>query len=297
MFSKDLQKLDEKDLHEIEKISFSFEDLHIEFKFKYSNNSDELRKDIIQFANSDREGYIFYGVQEDPLKFVGLERKDIDNLKIHLNNVLPRKIDPVLSPFPTYKIIELANGKFVFCIKIFPKKRGIYAIRLSDNPSNSKFKVYEFYKRLDGSKHQLKIEEVVELIESKNTGSKKLLEVSIHPTSLIQIDLNDVFITIKAVNKSVRPIVVNSYGLYFVKEEYIYFILANSIPNRGLCDWLPKKLLDGESCQALISRNNFEQEMKENKWSYPLEVKAFFHTNDGRFYSNSIELKDHYKPK
>jgi len=144
--------------------------------------------------------------------------------------------------------------------------------------------------------HQLKIEEVVELIESKSIRCKKLLEVSIHPTSLTEIDLNDVFITTKAVNKSVRPIVVNSYGLYIVKEEYIYFIMANSIPNRYLCDRLPKKLLDGESCQALISRKYFEQEMKENKWKYPLEVKAFFHTNDGRFYSNSIELKDFYKP-
>lgn len=296
MFSKDLQKFNENDLREIEKISFNLEDLQVEFKFKYDNNSDELRRDVIQFANNDREGYIFYGVQEDPLKIVGLERKDIDNLKIHLNNVLPRKIDPVLSPFPMYKIIELANGKFVFCIKIFPKERGIYAIRLSDNPSNSKFNVYEFYKRLDGSKHQLKIEEVVELIESKSTGSKKLLEVSIHPTALTDIDLKDVFITIKAVNKSVRPIVVMSYGLYIVKEGYIYFIIANSIPNRYLCDRLPKKLLDGEACQALISRKYFEQEMKNNKWKYPLEVKVFFDTNDGRFYSDSIELKDYYKP-
>ncbi len=296
MFSKDLQKFNENDLREIEKISFNFEDLQVEFKFKYDNNSDELRRDVIQFANSDREGYIFYGVQEDPLKFVGLERKDIDNLKIHLNNILPRKIDPVLSPFPTYKIIELANGKFVFCIKIFPKERGIYAIRLSDNPSNSKFNVYEFYKRLDGSKHQLKIEEVVELIESKSTGSKKLLEVSIHPTALTEVDLKDVFITIKAVNMSERPIVVISYSLYIVKEGYIYFIIANSIPNRYLCDRLPKKLLDGEACQALISRKHFEQDMKKNNWKYPLEVKAFFDTNDGRFYSNSIELKDYYKP-
>lgn len=77
MFSKDLQKFNENDLREIEKISFNFEDLQVEFKFKYDNNSDELRRDVIQFANNDREGYIFYGVQEDSIKFVGLERKDL----------------------------------------------------------------------------------------------------------------------------------------------------------------------------------------------------------------------------
>lgn len=67
-----------------------------------------------------------------------MEYKNVDKIKNTLNNILPRKIDPVLSPFPKFKIIELRNRKFVLCIKVFPKEKGIYAIRLSDNPSKSK---------------------------------------------------------------------------------------------------------------------------------------------------------------
>jgi len=53
-------------------------------------------------------------------------------------------------------------------IKIEPKPYGAYGIRKSDNMSKPRdYKTFEFYKRLDGSKHQMDIEEIVELIETK----------------------------------------------------------------------------------------------------------------------------------
>ena len=51
---------------------------------------------------------------------------------------------------------------------------GIYGIRLSDNPSNEHFNIFEFYQRMDGTKHKMNLEDVVNLIESKMSGQKKL---------------------------------------------------------------------------------------------------------------------------
>ena len=99
--SKELDDLVEDDLLEIEKNPI-FENRFIEFKYNYNKEEDDLRKIIIQFANTERGGLIFYGVRERPLKFIGLEFSIVDNIKNHINNVLTRKIDPVFSPFPKF---------------------------------------------------------------------------------------------------------------------------------------------------------------------------------------------------
>ena len=291
IFTKNLKEINESDLRELELSFLNFEDYQIEFKFKYDADPNEFRRDIIQFANGLQEGFIFFGVKDNPIKFVGLERKEIDELKLILNNILPRKIEPILSPFPDYHVIKLSNDNYIFIVKIYPKKHGIYAIRLNDNPSKLDFRRYEFYRRMDGSKHQMSIDEVIELIEIKSKGSKKLLEVTIHPTTLNSSNFDDVFISIQAVNKGIRPITVNSYGISIIKEEFNLWIPSHSVPNRFVCDRLPRKLLDGDACYAYLSRTYFEQEMEENGWKYPLEVKAFFSTTDGRFYSESIILE------
>lgn len=62
----------------------------------------------------------------------------------------------------------MSNEKYVFLIKIIPKEYGIYDIRLQEDLTNRKYKIYEFYKRMDGRKHQINIEEIVDLIESKS---------------------------------------------------------------------------------------------------------------------------------
>jgi len=291
--SKKIEDITEKDLLEIEQYPI-FEDLQVEFKYNYNKNSDELRKDVVQFANSDKGGIIFYGVREYPLKFVGLEYKNVDKIKNHLNNILPRKIDPVLSPFPMFKIIELSNGKYVLCIRVFPKEKGIYGIRLSDNPSKSNFKTYEFYTRLDGTKHHMKIEEIINLIEAKSKGSKNLeakhLEVTIYEPFML--DTKERYIAIKAVNKGVRPIEITAYGIRSVKYGTFINIYLKKLVRRNLCDPLPKTLSDGEACRALYPRKFVDSNIKHINWEYPLELNAFFSTNDSIFYSKSIELID-----
>ena len=96
--TKKLEDITEKDLREIEKKPV-FENLQVEFKFRYNKNPDELRKDIVQFANSHKGGIVFYGVQENPLKFVGLDYDEVDKIKVTINNIIPRKIDPLLSQY------------------------------------------------------------------------------------------------------------------------------------------------------------------------------------------------------
>ena len=286
--SKKFEDITEKDLLDFEQNPI-FEDLQVEFKYQYNKDSDELRKDVVQFANSDKGGIIFYGVRENPLKFVGLEYKNVDKIKNHLNNILPRKIDPVLTPFPMFKIIELSNGKYVLSIVVFPKEKGIYGIRLSDNPSKSNFKTYEFYTRLDGTKHHMKIEEVVNLIEAKSKGSKNLEATIYEP---FMLDTKERYIAIKAVNRGVRPIEINAYGIRSVKYGTFINTYLKKLVRRNLCDPLPKTLSDGEACRALYPRKYVDSNIKYINWEYPLELKAFFNTNDGIYYSRSIELID-----
>ncbi len=293
IISKKIEDITEKDLLEIEQNSI-FEDLQVEYKYQYNKKPDELRKDIVQFANSDKGGIILFGIRENPLKLVGLGSKNVDNIKNTLNDILSKKIDPVLSPLPKFKTIKLTNKKFVLCIKVFPKEEGIYAIRLGDNPSKSEFKTYKFYTRLDGNKHHMKIEEVVNLIEKKRKVLKNLevkhLEATIYIP--IMLDTKERYIAIKAVNKGVRPIVITAYGIRSVKYGSYINTYLKKLVRRNLCDPLPKTLSDGEACQALYPRKYIESNIKDINWEYPLELEAYFNTNDGIFYSNSVELID-----
>ena len=87
--------------------------------------------------------------------------------------------------------------------------------------NNRNYYRYEFYKRLDGSKHRMNIEAIVDLIESKSKGEKKQLEASIHGTVIVAPpgQKAEVNIGIKAVNKSERPIVIKMYYIDVPKEE------------------------------------------------------------------------------
>lgn len=175
LFSKNFNKITEQDLRELESNPANFENYEIEYKLKYDGNSDELRRDIVQFANGNSIGYLFYGWSNNPIKIIGIDKNEVDNLKNVLNNALKHNIEPQLSPFPKYHPVPLSNGKYIFLIKIVPKVRGIYGIRFSDNPSKEKFKTYEFYQRMDGTKHKMNIENIVNLIESKKFGQKNLV--------------------------------------------------------------------------------------------------------------------------
>lgn len=174
LFSKNFKKITEKDLRKLEFNPANFENYEIEYKLKYDGNPKELRRDIVQFANGNFIGYLFYGWSNNPIKIVGIEKNEVDNLKNVLNNALKHNIEPQIFPFPKFHPVSLSNRKYVLLVKIVPKVRGIYGIRLSDNPSNENFNIFEFYQRMDGTKHKMNLEDVVNLIESKMSGQKQL---------------------------------------------------------------------------------------------------------------------------
>lgn len=289
LFNKELKTITEEDILQIEKDPVNFESFEIEYKVKFDGDAGELRRDVVQFANGVFEGYIIFGISNDPIQVIGIEKKEVDNLKTILNNLLPQKIDPILTPFPQYQVVSLSKGKYIFIIKIFPKSYGVYGIRLHEDLTNRNYKRYEFYNRMDGSKHQMKIEELVELIESKSRGKKKHLKATIHGNNMIS-RFNDVFISVQAVNKSERPIIVTSYGINLPEHDYNIFILSTYPKLRLINTPLPCKLEDGESCEAFIERSFFEKMMTDNGYNYPIIVKAYFSTNDGKFYSDKITL-------
>ncbi|MFX1275683.1 MAG: ATP-binding protein [Promethearchaeota archaeon] len=294
LFKKELKDIDEYDISQIETNPMNFESLTIEYKVKFDGNAAELIRDIVQFANGYEEGYILFGISDDPISIIGIEKNEIEGLKNIINDLLPKRIEPLISPFPQYQAVPLASGKYVFIIKIFPKEYGIYGIRQSDDMNNRNYYRYEFYRRLDGNKHRMNIESVVELIESKNRGLQKQLSITIHGSYLLAQPGHqaELYIGIKAVNKSVRPIIINSYLLEIPEKEKRVLISPFHPEHLMICSRLPYKLEDGESCQAYLSRQSFEETMNQEGWSYPLKIRGVFGTNDGEFLSEIIELKD-----
>lgn len=65
----------------------------------------------------------------------------------------------------------------------------------------------------------MSIEEIVDLIESKSTGKKKIIGATIHGGALLPTLSDDLFIAINAVNKSERPITVKSYGIDIINKN------------------------------------------------------------------------------
>lgn len=82
LLSKNFKKITEQDLRELESNPANFENYKIEYKFKYDGNADELRRDIVQFANGNSIGYLFYGWSNNPIKIVGIDKNEVDNLKM-----------------------------------------------------------------------------------------------------------------------------------------------------------------------------------------------------------------------
>lgn len=319
-FEKEFEKIDENDLHNLEKNPMNFESFQIEYKLKFNGKAAELRKDIMQFANGFEKGYIIFGISDDPISVVGIEKSEVDGLKTILNDLLTKKIEPPLSPRPKYHVVPLANGKYVVIINITPKEQGIYGIRQSDNVNNN---YYEFYIRIDGSKHRMNIESIVNLIEKKSSKKwrDKFLDVKLRKSGHLLIA--------KAVNKSERPIVVTHYRFLFpsysfgrgsdkstiepgkleilqkgiVKAIKLMTVNPAEDPLTDKSNY-PIKLEDGESLSEKLNlikimnriSSYYEDRYFNNEIMNDLSsIQCCFYTNDGKFYSDTIEIKSDIK--
>ncbi len=142
----------------------------------------------------------------------------------------------------------------------------------------------------DKLKKEIEINQSIKKELVENQYQVKNLDVSINGTTLFPEYNNKIYIGVKAVNKSVRPIIINSYGFELVKEKYKVVISPFHPEHRPICTPLPWKLQDGEDCHAYISREAFKEMMIEHGWNYPLKIRGYYRTNDGMFYSDPIDL-------
>ncbi len=67
---------------------YNFKDMNIEYKEQYSGDSNELRKDMVSFANSEVGGYILCGIRDDPFELIGISRSQGDNLRNAIDNII-----------------------------------------------------------------------------------------------------------------------------------------------------------------------------------------------------------------
>ncbi len=285
----------EEDLKSLQDDPYNLEDMNIEYKERYNGDADELRRDVVSFANSAVGGYILYGIRDDPFELIGMIRRDVDNLKNTIDHIINLNIDPHLDPSPISNPIPLSNGLYSLGVQIFPKEKGIYGIRRLNNPNKRDFRIYSFWIRSDGRKRQLSMEDVNSYIINTDPF-KKHIEVKIHFTTYLP-DMGMVqLVSISGVNKSIRPITVTSYGFHIIDESNqglaLWIHPPNLHPGTRFNTTLPVKLLDGDSCSAFYPIKNLKEELSEHKISLPIKIKGVINTNDGIFSSTERELTE-----
>ncbi|MCP6719034.1 MAG: ATP-binding protein [Patescibacteria group bacterium] len=283
------------DLEVLRDDPYNLEDMNIEYKVQYNRDVHELRRDIVSFANSEVGGYILYGIRDDPFELIGMIRGEVDKLKNTIDHIINLKIDPRLDPPPISHPIYLNNNLYVLGVQVFPKQSGIYAIRRNNNSNKPDFRLYSFWIRSDGRKRQISMEEVNSYI-IKTDPYKKRIEVRIHINTFLPDLGKERLISINGVNKSIRPIIVNSYG-FQVKNDNdkglgLFIQPPNLHPGTRFNTSLPIKLQDGELCSAYYPIKNLKEDLAENNITLPISIKGVINTTDGMFYSEEKELSE-----
>ena len=276
---------------------YNLEDMNIEYKEQYSGNSSELRKDIVSFANSEVGGYILYGIRDDPFELTGISRSQLDNLKNTIDTIININIDPHLEPPPTTNPIYLSEGLYVLGVQIFPKEKGLYAIRKTNNPNNLNFRFYSFWIRSSGRKRQLSMEEVNSYI-IKTDPYRKYIEVRVEFGLVGKSGNVEEFISVHGVNKSIRPITIRSYGFQILDTNdnkwFGLWLLApdNRHPTTMFNTPPNTKLLDGDDCSGYYPISNLREDLSRYNLPLPTKIKGVINTNDGAFYSEEKDLKE-----
>ncbi len=283
------------DLEVLRDDPYNLEDMNIEYKVQYNRDVHELRRDIVSFANSEVGGYILYGIRDDPFELIGMIRGEVDKLKNTIDHIINLKIDPRLDPPPISHPIYLNNNLYVLGVQVFPKQSGIYAIRRNNHPNNPDFCLYSFWIRSDGCKRQLSMEEVNSYI-IKTDPYKKHIDVKMNFNTYLPNSSMGRLISINGINKSIRPIVVNSYGFHVEADTdkglALFIRPPNLHPGTRFNTRLPIKLQDGDSCSAYYSIRNLKEELAEHNITLPITIKGVINSHDGIFYSEEKELTD-----
>ncbi len=238
-----------------------------------------------------------YGIRDDPFELIGISRDQLDNLKNAIDTIINIKIDPHLDPPPIINPIFLSNGLYILGVQIFPKEKGLYAIRKKNNPNNPNFLYYSFWIRSDGRKRQLSMEEVNSYI-IKTDPYRKYIKVRVEFGLVGKSGKVEEYVSVHGVNKSVRPITVGSYGFQILnKNDDKWFGLWLPAPNyrypTTIFNTPPNtKLLDGDKCSGYYPISMFREDLSNHNLTLPTKIKGFIYTNDGVFYSEEKDLNE-----
>jgi hypothetical protein len=176
IFTKEIDQITESDLKELENKPNNYESHRLEFKLFFDiNNSthkNEIMRDIIAFANSSSDALLFYGIS-DTHEIIGMNTTrnlNGDTFQNFLVNKIKSSIEPNLLPFIKLQPLTLANGKFIFIIKITSVYNEIFGIKqkLSIETYGKKTFAYEFWIRASGNKVEMKLTDVIEQIKRKS---------------------------------------------------------------------------------------------------------------------------------
>ena len=77
--NKPILEWNQEDIEMLRDDPYNLEDLNIEYKEQYSGDANELRRDIVSFANYEVGGYLLFGIRDDPFELIGMTRGEVDN--------------------------------------------------------------------------------------------------------------------------------------------------------------------------------------------------------------------------
>lgn len=128
--------------------------IHVEDKYHNSTESrKELMRDLCAFANTDG-GDLIIGIREDkgiPVSIEGIDSKNIDSLKLLLDNLIIDGIEPHIQY--DIKAIPLRKERFILIIRVY--KNWI------ESPYRTSYKrEHRFYGRQSSRKYELDVSEL-----------------------------------------------------------------------------------------------------------------------------------------
>lgn len=132
----------------------------------------------------------------------------------------------------------------------------------------------------------------------KTDPYKKYIEVSVDFGIVGKPGKVEDIISVRGVNKSIRPITVRSYGFQILdNNDKKWLGLWLRAPNYGdpatMFNTPPKtKLLDGDDCSGYYPISMFREDLSSHNITLPTKIKGVINTNDGAFYSEEKDLKE-----